>query len=179
MDYYQVTEPRGGTSVSVWDPQAHRMFSWIANTECWHRDAARDRDFWFDRDLQWTKVDAVRAGELVADTERVDERSLGWVIDELRAQPDSERRTSAELGIPVTGRRVLAEELVVRRLATAHEGEWVDIAVYAPGAPAPPLALASDLRRGQRASLANLGPLDADVVRHDDGWTTVRARRAS
>lgn len=175
MEYYEVTTRGGDRSVSVWDPRAHLMFSWVANTECWHRDAAREKDFWFERELGWERVDAVSAGELVAGTVRVDERSLGWVVDELRAQPDAERRTSAELGVPVLGRRVFSEELIARRLRDADG--WVDVAVYPPGVQDPPLALASDLRRGVRAGLADLGKLEARTVRDDLGWTIVSARR--
>jgi hypothetical protein len=74
------------------------MFSWVPNTGAWHRNRAIEIDYIFDREFIYEEVTAAEAEALARDARPIDESTSGWLVDEYRAQPRDEVRTSDELG---------------------------------------------------------------------------------
>lgn len=75
------------------------MFVWVPNTSEWHRNRELEADFLIDRELRYEEVAGGDVPPLIAAAQPVDERDSGWLIDEYRAQPPEDRRSSADLGL--------------------------------------------------------------------------------
>ena len=96
--FYRAYDRDGRTnSVAAWT--GHSMFVWVPNTERWHRNRSLEVDYLIDRELRYEEVDAEDVLPIIAAAKRSDERVVGWIIDEYRAQSDSDRRSNAELGL--------------------------------------------------------------------------------
>ncbi len=182
LTYFRTADRRDGQVVPnpvVLDRRTHRIYKWCPNTGEWHRNKPLEEDFDtpFIPDLRFEEITPAEAVEMVLANARIHERSLGWLVQERRAQPLKERRTHAELGLVVPGTKMGSrDEAVMERLH--HTADWVPVKAYNANQTAAAKALASDIRNGRRKAMAELGPLEARTTKTKTG-IVVEARRAS
>ena len=79
----------------------HQMYVWVPNTRTWHRERELEIDYLIERKLTFEPLPASDVPAAMDAAQRVDERSAGWLIDEYRAQPPEDRRSSADLGVRI------------------------------------------------------------------------------
>lgn len=177
--YYAVRSKDGRLiSVSTRDTATTEFFSWIPNTHWWHRNLGLEQDYAWDGELVYDEIAPGEVRELVESVPRIDGRSLGWAVDDLKGRALSDLRTSAELGLKADqGPRATKDEmaLVVRRVA--ESSDWVVVRRFEPAQMDAAKVFASELRLGKRAGLKDAGAVEAEV-RSDEGEISVWVRRA-
>lgn len=99
-----------------------------------------------------------------------------WVVDSYKAE--TERLTSTQLGLPLDPHpRPATDPQLVELVRRSPTGTWVQARTFAADKSQAARTWASEVRRGKKARLATLGPLEAHVERRQQGYV-VMVRRA-
>lgn len=151
----------GENSVVALDTETLRMYLWVPNTGEWHRNRAVEIDYLVDQEDEYPESSAEVAAEKVKTALPMDERGLKWLVDEYREQPPEDRRSHADFGLVISGRHATRDRALLGRL---EAGDWVPVKAYWPSQRDSAKALASDIRKGKRKGLAQVGALEAEVV---------------
>ena len=159
--FFRVFDEQGRTNAPAAWTDDHRMFVWVPNTRTWHRSRELETDYLIERELTFEPLAAQDVPGAMNAAKRIDERSAGWLIEEYRTQPEADRRTSSDLGLQITGERATTASVLLERLSMTTD--WVAVKTYTRTAERLAASMASDIRRGQRKTLAALGPLEARV----------------
>lgn len=170
-----------------------RVYFYLANTKLWHHSARLEVQL-DTNDADWTatEVSASEAPALIAGVKKMDGRGYsGKHLEDLKAQPAEDKRTSAELGL-LTGSndRPVAGGDVRELLRALPVGSSREVARYASDRKAVAQNLAYELNNGFKKSLTGI-PISASTVktggdvvvkikrqRTDAGKRTVAATRA-
>lgn len=160
------------------DLDTGHVFVWVPNTGEWHRSRAMEVEYLAERQptMRFEEITRAKAAEMVVAAHPIDERVSGWIVEQDRAQPVTERRTHADLMLVLPGRHATRDAVLLNRLQ--HSRQWIPVKVYRDDQAASAKALASDIRTGRRKSLSPAGELEART-RRVDSLLVVEARRAS
>lgn len=184
----QETEPFGVIAeTDLRTPGSTKAYRWIPNLRRWVRSDAVLRDllsFPMDRVNRYREISAERAAELVRALPKITAR---WVVNEYKAQPESIE--SIELDLPIVAQpRPATDPLTAARLDAAKLGEWVPVRTFEISQRTAARTWASEVRRGLKKALSDIGPLEARLVpageqlvvevRRDAGEELVRRARA-
>ncbi|GAA4660327.1 hypothetical protein [Arthrobacter cryoconiti] len=137
------------------------FFVWVPNTSSWHRYPELEPGAGYVDGVVFEPSTPEEIQELIPGNRRIDERALGWVVDEFRAQPAAEIRSSVDLGLPASAGPQPTRGL---DLPALPEGEWITLKAYPEDGYRRAISLASDIRQGKRKKLLMEGfHLDARV----------------
>lgn len=152
---------------------------WIPNFGEWVGDDGVDRLLSDHKDARdFEEVSAEIAQKLVCSLPRYDGRRYGMILKNFELEP--RRRSNAELGLediePKT-KRPTSDKQLVATVRNAPLGTWVTMRTFPPTGGAAARQWASEVRRGKKKRLADLGPLEARIMRLLDGSLEVHVRR--
>ncbi|WP_347351268.1 HD domain-containing protein [Intrasporangium sp.] len=142
-------------------PGFTQAYRWMPNFDVWVVDRGLKRDFRSfpgDQLNEFEEIDRARARDLVRELPRIATR---WVLDAYK--DESERLTSADLGLESPS----APPDVIDAVRKARPGEWVSARVLPAAKYAAARKWVSEIRLGKKARWAQLGPLEARLVRGD------------
>lgn len=128
-----------------------RFFVWVPNTKAWHRYPEFEPGPGYVEGVVFEPSSAEEIQSLLPDNRRIDERALGWVVEEFRAQPESEVLSSVDLGLPFSAGPQPTRDVDISSLPA---GEWVTLKDYPDEGYRRAISLASDIRQGKRKKLA-------------------------
>lgn len=155
-----------------------RVYVWVANTHLWHRHRAFETILVInDTDMEIRPVEIDQVAGYMARTHTIDGRGYSGVfLRKLKALPDSEKRTSAELGLLTrSGERPIANPAIVALLGQMPAGESRQIARYAAERHQTADNFVYEVNHHKKKSLADLG-LTART-REDAGQIVVEFQR--
>lgn len=139
-----------------------RFFVWVPNTGRWHRFEQFEPH---QRLIPDTRFEEVPMEDIVRElpkNQRIDERSLGWVVDSFREQAVEDTRASTQLGLPLA---MGAQPTKGLDIDSMPFDEWVEVRRYSAANRRQAISLASDIRSGKRKKLLRPGQvLDAQVI---------------
>ena len=143
VTFYRAHFPGQSPEVAVVvadDPEAGVLWEWVPNTGLWHRATQLENDFLFgDEGGTYTQVSKEEAAGLLARVPRLDRRRdvAARMLQRYDAQPPSEKRTNAEIGLTnklTAGLRPMAAPGLgqLMRQARRHRS-WRTVNLYGPG----------------------------------------------
>lgn len=149
-------------------PGYTQAYRWVPRFEEWVLDRGLRRDF---RSRPGDRVNAFEpvGREQVPGLMRRAPRALArWESESLGAE--SARLSSAQLQVPLDEQRSRpsTDPNMAETVRNAPPGTWVTVRRFPMGKAAAARTWASEVRRGAKARLAPLGPLEAKVERLDD-----------
>lgn len=145
-----------------------KFFVWVPNTSSWHRYPELEPGPGYVEGVVFAPSTPEEIQDLIPNNRRIDERALGWVVDEFRGQPESEIKSSVELGLPTSVGRQPTRGLDLPGLP---EGEWITLKAYPQDGYRRAISLASDIRQGKRKKLLMEGfRLEARVEGRQPGY---------
>lgn len=145
-----------------------RFYVWVPNTKAWHRYPEFEPAPRYVEDVVFEPCTAEEIQSLIPGNTRIDERALGWVVEEFRSQPESEVLSSADLGLPYSAGPQPTRDVDMNSLPA---GEWVTLKDYPEDGYRRAISLASDIRQGKRKKLTLPGfRLEARVESRQPGY---------
>jgi len=149
------------------------MNAWIKDNDLLADHSAK-RKTW-----QWTSVSSGRAATLTRNVKWGQRESDGAALDRYASEP--ERRGSVDLGLDIDlrAKRVSADIRLIDAVRSELPGRWTPARRFAPDQAAAARKWVSEVRTGQRKRFQELGPLDAVLVRLEDGTIEARVRRST
>lgn len=151
---------------------------WIPNFGEWVGDDGVDRLLSNYKDARdFEEVSAEIAQKLVCSLPRYDGRRYGMILKRFELEP--RRRSNAELGLDIEtkAKRPTSDKQLVATVRNAPLGTWVTMRTFPPTGGTAARQWASEVRRGKKKRLADLGPLETRVMRLLDGSLEVHVRR--
>lgn len=142
FDFYRVGFPGQPPEVAVVvaeDSEASILLRWVPNTGLWHRATELENDYLHgDEGGTYTPLTAQEAGRLLGQVPRLDRRRAiaARMLQRYTAQPASEKRTNAEMGLGVkdTGLKPMSAPGLPQLLQqAARHRQWRTISLYGPG----------------------------------------------
>ncbi|WP_426990808.1 hypothetical protein [Pseudarthrobacter sp. Y6] len=127
-----------------------RFFVYVPNTGSWHRYPELEAGPGYVEGVVFKEMSAKNVLKRIPELKRIDERSLGWVVEEFRNQNKNEVRSTSDLGLPAGKGSKRPSIEVVQDLKL---GQWITVKTYEPARRHAAISLASDIRRGKRKRL--------------------------
>lgn len=127
-----------------------RFYVWVPNTKAWHRYPEFEAGPGYVEGVVFEQCAPEEIQRLLPGNRRIDERVLGWVVDEFRSQPESEVRSSVDLGLPFSAGPQPTRDVDISALEV---GEWMTLKRYPAEEYRRAVSLASDIRLGKRKNL--------------------------
>jgi hypothetical protein len=146
-----------------------RFFVYVPNTGSWHRYPELESGPGYVEGVVFKEMSAKDVLKKIPELNRIDERSLGWVVEEFRNQDESDKRSTSDLGLPAGKGAKRPSTQVVQDLKL---GTWVTVKTYDPSGRHAAISLASDIRRGKRKRLMS-GVTGMKIKVKRDGAETI------
>lgn len=128
-----------------------RFFVYVPNTGKWHRYPELEPGAGYVEGVQFKATSSRDVVKKLPALKKIDERSLGWVVDEFRAQKQSEILSTSDLGLPAgKGAKRPTTQVDIIELAP---DTWITLAHYDTSKHRAAIAMASDIRRGKKKNL--------------------------
>lgn len=128
-----------------------RFFVYVPNTSKWHRYPELEPGAGYVEGVLFKAMSSKDVVKKLPELKKIDERSLGWVVDEFRAQKESEVLSTADLGLPA-GKGAKRPTTVVDIIGLAPD-TWITLVHYERSKHRAAISMASDIRRGKKKGL--------------------------
>ncbi|MBG6184714.1 hypothetical protein IWX65_002692 [Arthrobacter sp. CAN_A214] len=163
MKFYK-TQAEGSSAYGVMARDGDELYSYLPNTELWHRSPELETDFYFEQEGVYTEVAPDEVPDLIAGVQRIDERGAGGLyVQRRRSQPREDLRTSAALGI-IVGKRQATGKGVLEYLRKSPMGRWVVVALYGIEDAGAARQLKHEITQNKKKSYGQFGPLEVRVI---------------
>ncbi|WP_137725601.1 hypothetical protein [Prescottella subtropica] len=185
MSLYIVSEDGQDLWLAYVDTEQSGVYAYIPNFGRFVFHRPLGQDFYWDREMAWTPVDAATARGIVADgvLGKVDGRRHKDFLAKYEAETRQRSIEDVFGAQPVTDRAPSPREQAaakVRTLAATRPGEWVTWKVYGHGRRHSAAVAARDLRVGKIAAVAKSGlHIDSRVTPTADGRFAVEVARTA
>ncbi|MUK01796.1 hypothetical protein GM708_07520 [Vibrio cholerae] len=179
MKFYK-TQAEGSSAHGVMARDGDELYSYLPNTELWHRSPDLETDFYLEQEGVYTEVAPDEVPNLIAGVQHIDERGAGGLyVQRRRSQPREDLRTSAALGI-IVGKRQATGKGVLEYLRKSPRGRWVVVALYGTEDAGAARQLKHEIAQNKKKSYGQFGPLEVRVVNDSgDRVTKVQVRKST
>jgi hypothetical protein len=160
------------------------FYTYLANTGQFVRNDAVGADFLMDREMDYEPLTPDQAqAKMAAGVGRVDERKMGWLVKEFRAEEAESLTVEQVFGAQpqqlahLPNRRARAQALA-HAVSQAQPDQWITWRTYPPDNRQAAQAAAHDLRTGKVRALADLAVDTRVVPTADETCIVVQVTRA-
>lgn len=166
------------------DTELARIYAYVPNTGLFHHHRPLGADFYWDRELTYTPIDATRAHEIIAAgvLGKLDGRSHADLIAAFQADPEP-RGVAEVLGAqPIAHQpsRTKQARAKAAQIAASSPGQWFTWRLYPRDSRQRAYVAAHDLRAGKVKALGNAGVrVDVRVTPTQDGRLAVQVTTAA
>ncbi|MCD7051466.1 hypothetical protein LRS58_12105 [Rhodococcus sp. BH2-1] len=185
MSLYIVSDHGQDQWLAYVDTENPGVYAYVANLGRFVFHRPLGEDFYMDRELDWTPVDAKAARKTITDgvLGKLDGRRHSHFLTRLEAEPD-QRSVEDVLGTqPVTDLNPTPQqqaEAKLKALASTRPGEWLTWKLYDRGRRQLASVAARDLRTGKIAAVRKSGlHIDSRVTPTADGRLAVEIARTA